>query len=104
MGNLHPQTQIDFARADGETFMVKRLGQHGVRVFDGVTDTASRMALVRAAIIGGAKDCAIVGRNPATHKPETYAQLFERVYGEPLYPQAPKRKTSTLLKSTEVPP
>ena len=46
---------------------------------------------IRTAIIAGGVDWAIFGRAP-DRKPETYAQAFERLFGEPLVPRKPKGK------------
>lgn len=76
-------TRPDFAALDAELWLVKRLGEHGVRVFDGVTDTASRSERVRAAIRTHRLTAVIAGKGK-DGKTKTYAQAFEAVYGQKL--------------------
>lgn len=70
---------------DAEMFFVKRLGEHGRTVFAGITDPNERRERIRYAILEGKLDCAILGKNPKG-RVETYAEAFERFYGEPLEP------------------
>jgi hypothetical protein len=85
-----------FKHFDGELFFVRRLKDHGRHVFDGITDPEERRERIRFAIIEGALESAIIGKSPAG-KTETYAQAFERFYGEPLQPQ-PKGKRRAQLE------
>jgi hypothetical protein len=82
-------TQSGFAFAfkefDAEVLFAKRLADHGKRVFEGTTDPALRKARIRQAILDSNMDCTII-RTDAKGKPETYAQLFERHFNEPLVP------------------
>jgi hypothetical protein len=78
-----------FKRFDAEAFIVRRLAEHGKGVFAGITDPDERRERIRFAIIEGGLDCTIIGRKHDSKKPETYAEAFERLYGEPL---EPKRK------------
>jgi len=82
-----------FQEFDVESWIVRRLDQqtsrNGVespyrRIFEGVTDRETRKERIRDAIARAKLDVAIIGKNPSG-KPETYAQIFERFYGEPLY-------------------
>jgi hypothetical protein len=75
---------MSFEQLDGEMWLAERLGELGVRVFDGLTDRAQRIERFRAAIetVGSH---VIAGRR-RDGKPETYAQVFERLYAEPLAP------------------
>ena len=82
----------DFRQFDAEVFFVKRLQDHGRRVHEGITDPEERRERIRYAILEGNLDCAIIGRHPSTKKPETYAQAFERFYGEPLTQKPTKGK------------
>lgn len=77
------QYTMDFTHFDAESFIVRRLKDHGREVFTGVSDPATRRERIRAAILEGGLEYAILGRNLAG-KPETYAAAFERLYGEPL--------------------
>jgi hypothetical protein len=52
-------------------------------LFEGVTGHADRCDRARLAITALGCDTTIIGRRP-DGKPETYAQFFERLYGEPL--------------------
>ncbi len=66
-----------------EAWLIRRLGNHGRHVEDGVTDVAIRRERIRAALLEGGLEVVVVGRG-ASGKPETYAQVFGRLYGEPL--------------------
>jgi hypothetical protein len=77
------QHAAEFSHFDAESYLARRLKDHGVLVFIGVTDPAIRKERFRKAILEGGKDCVIVGRNTAG-KVENYSQLFQRIYGEPL--------------------
>jgi len=79
-----------FTRFDQEMAFAKRLSEHGVTILTGRTDGDSPKSAIRAAIVGCGFDCTIFGPAP-NGKPETYAQAFERIYGEPL--EARPRKT-----------
>lgn len=85
------QFAYEFKTFDAEEFFVKRLTDHRREIHAGVTDPATRKQRIREAILAGGLDCTIIGRNPATKKPETYSQCYERIYGEPLCPGS-KRK------------
>lgn len=69
------------ARDHGELWLAHRLGQFG-HVFGGVTDPAIRKQRIREAIREGAHETNIAGRRDG--KPETFAEIFERIYGESL--------------------
>jgi hypothetical protein len=65
-----------------ELWLGKRLTEHGVPlVTRGVTTANERRERIRQGIVDNGLSAVIVGRNPKDRKPETYAQLFERVYG-----------------------
>lgn len=87
-------TRDMFKQFDAESFIVRRLAEHGKGVFAGVTDPDERRERIRFAIINGGLDVAIIGRKHDTKKPETYAEAFERLYGEPLEPRQRKGKKS----------
>jgi hypothetical protein len=80
---------FEFKAFDAEEFFVKRLRDHRRTIHAGVTDTVTRKERIRAAILDGHLDCAIIGRHGG--KSETYSQCFARHYGEPLQP---KRKAT----------
>jgi len=84
---------VEFSQFDAESYLARRLKEHGAPVFIGVTDTNIRKERLRKAIIDGKHDCTIVGRNLAG-KAETYAQLFERIFNEPLEPKSRKGKSA----------
>jgi len=65
-----------------EAWMARKLGLP-MSWDGGVTTRADRREKIRAAILDGAKGQTIAGRR--AHKtPETWAELFRRVYREPL--------------------
>lgn len=66
--------------ADHEAWLAKRLEQHGALM--GLTTVETRREILRAAI-SRVGPCNVVGRNPKTRKPETYAECFARIYGVP---------------------
>jgi len=70
-----------------EMFMASRLKLHGYDVFQGSCDTASRKACFRRVLTEAGIELAIIGKY-STGKCLTYAQAFERTYGEPLTPKA----------------
>jgi len=73
----------DTPQSDAETWFAKRLTEHGVTILSGAPDRATRMERFRGAILGCYLEAVIVG-GKAAGKPETYQQIFERLYGEPL--------------------
>jgi hypothetical protein len=84
MSSKEIQRRLDFDQLDGEISLIKRLREHGVLVSTGYATSAERKLRIRAAIIDAGLDCTIAGRN-AVGKPENYAELFERHFGEPLF-------------------
>ena len=78
-------SERDLAEFEFEAFFVRRLGDFGREVFAGLTDRPLRRERIRTAIIEARLDGAILGRNPRTQKPETFAAAFERHWGEPLH-------------------
>jgi hypothetical protein len=74
---------LELDESDTEASLIRRLGEHGAQVFVMDVTGQARIQRYRSAILGGGLDCVIVGRAP-NGKPETYAQLFERHFGEPL--------------------
>lgn len=67
---------------EAEMWLTHRLGNFG-HVFEGVTDRELRKMRIREAILEGNLDVAIAGKG-ANGKAETFAQVFERLYHEPL--------------------
>lgn len=84
-----PQSQ--FSTLDAELWLLGRLQQHLAQIFSGTTDPEIRKERVRRAIIVGELDAIILGKR-AGGGSETYAQAFERLYGEPLYKPKVKSK------------
>lgn len=74
---------LEFASIDREIWMAQRLGEHGRRIFDGVTDPAIRKERFRTAVGNAGPH----RHAPGLRKMQTYAELFERLYGEPLEPK-----------------
>ncbi len=66
-----------------ERWLIRRLGDHGRHIEDGVTDVAVRRERIRAAILEAGLEAVVAGRG-SSGKPETYAQVFGRLYGEQL--------------------
>jgi hypothetical protein len=73
-----------------ESYIVKRLRDHGAHIY-AVSDQFPLKERIRRAILDSKLDCIVIGRNLAG-KVETYAQLFERLYGEPLEPNTKGKK------------
>jgi hypothetical protein len=69
---------------DHELWLLERLREKGVEVdpFDGTTDVPERAARMRQAILDRDLTCVVAGSKE--RKPITYAQAFERLYGEKL--------------------
>lgn len=85
-----PEFKFTFKDFDIEQWFVKRLHDHRRKIDAGITDPDERRERIRYQIIEGKLDCTIIGRHPTTKKSETYAQAFERFYGEPLEPKPRK--------------
>lgn len=71
-----------FKALDGEMYIAKRLREHGVGVFEGLTTAEQRKQRVREAI-NAAGPAVIIGRGK-DRRTMTYAEAFEALYGEPL--------------------
>jgi len=71
---------VDLLR--GEQWLLRRLLQHQVDALAGVTEAGGRKARFRAAIQLHGLDVIICGTRDG--KPVTYAQAFQRLYGERL--------------------
>lgn len=76
------QSELEL-QMDGELWLSRRLILHGVDLHAGTTDTNLRKDRAREAIKSHGLECVICGRGPDS-KPNTYAQAFERLYGEKL--------------------
>lgn len=81
---MSSQNAMEFHQLDAELWFVKRLKDHGRKVFTGDSNPTERRERIRQAIVDANLQLAIIGRGP-NKKPETYAQCFERFYGESLY-------------------
>lgn len=81
----------DLERERREFWLAGRLVQHGVKVFEGVTDRALRKERIRAGILEQGLAQVICGRSRNDRKPFTYSEAFERLYGEPLQPTQSKQ-------------
>lgn len=66
-----------------ELWFVGRLRDHLAQIFTGDTDPDTRRERIRRAIVNAEIQTVILGKN-AAGKPETYADAFQRLYGEPL--------------------
>ena len=72
-----------------EQWLAARLSIHralpdAAGIFAGASDHASRRERFRAAISGEGLAYVVCGRDPQSRKPLTYAEAFERIYGERL--------------------
>lgn len=87
------QAALNFSskQLDAELWFVGRLRDHLAQIFTGDTDPATRRERLRRAIVNAELESVILGKN-AAGKSETYADAFERLYGEPLQPK-PQRKS-----------
>lgn len=86
------QAALDFpVTTQAEGYFVKRLKEHGAFIYP-VSDQFPLKERIRRAIIDTNLDATIIGRNSATKKCETYLQLFERLYNEPLEPKLKGKK------------
>lgn len=71
----------------GEIWMLERLTEHcrAMRnAFTGITDATLRKQRLRQAISVHGLDLAVCGRDPSSKKPQTFAEAFQRLYGEKL--------------------
>ena len=86
------QAALDFpVITQAEDFFVKQLRAKGAYIYP-VSDAFPIKERIRRAILDNKLDYAIIGRNSATKKCETYAECFARLYGEPLEPKPNKGK------------
>jgi hypothetical protein len=67
---------------DAETWLVARVKAHITGIFDGATDPSIRKDRMRRVLRDNGLDCVIAGNKNG--KPETYAEVFRRLYGEAL--------------------
>lgn len=86
------QAALEFTRFDTEHAFAERVTKAICAVFTGTTDEATRKERIRRAILAADLGPNVHGRNAKTGKSETYAETFERVYGEPLNPHQSARK------------
>lgn len=84
------KTQTEFPVLIGEQWLAERLGLHGVKIFDGVTDQTERRERFRAAILDAGLELVVCGRG-SDGKPNNYRQAFERLYHTQLTDK-PKRE------------
>jgi hypothetical protein len=95
--DLGPLAEFDsqlaeFKMLDEELAFARRLYAHGAQVFAGTTDVFTRKLRARIAISSHCLEATQTGIDPA--KVETYTQAFERIYGEPLVPKPPTRRSA----------
>lgn len=77
----------------GEAWLAKRvLEQTNVDVYTGITDRDIRRERMRAAILEHGLAAVVLGKG-AGGKPESYQQIFERLYSQPL--NVPRGSTSS---------
>lgn len=86
-GMSQPGFDIKFRDLSTAEQFVKRFLDHRHPLALEGCDEAQHREQIRAAhIVATGSDSTIIGRAP-DRKPETYAQAFERYYGEPLEPK-----------------
>lgn len=86
------QAVLDFpVITKAEDFIVKRLKAKGAFIYP-VSPQFPMKERIRRAIIDGKFDYVVAGRDAATKKCETFMQVFERLYGEPLEPKLKGKK------------
>jgi hypothetical protein len=78
------------AQVNAESWLGQRLLEHGCDVYRYGPETDSYRERLRQTILDNGMGAVIVGRHDG--KPETYAQTFERLYGEPLKAKSTKAK------------
>jgi hypothetical protein len=71
-----------------EAWMAQRLGLP-LGWDGGVTTREDRREAIRQEILGRNLGGIVAGKRRGEPKPKTWAQLFERVYSEPLQPKEP---------------
>jgi hypothetical protein len=86
---MSSQNSLGFRELDAEIWFAKRLVQILTPVFVGTTDRDTRRERFRKAIIAGGLDNVVCGKR-SDGKTETFAEAFERLYGEPLEPKRKK--------------
>jgi hypothetical protein len=67
---------------EAELWLVARVRSHITGLFDGVTDPQIRRDRMRRMLRDNGLDCVIVGSKDG--RPETYAEVYRRFYGEAL--------------------
>ena len=77
------QTNTDPFRA--ESYLAKRLRDHGADLFAGDTDIVTRRERARRAIIDEGLQTVVIGRKDG--KPVTYSEYFAKIYQQPLEPE-----------------
>ena len=76
--------RTQFHAFDVETAFVVRLAKLGRSITVGCTDHEIRKERIRSAIIQTGVASRIIGEFAGSRKAETFQELFERHYGEPL--------------------
>jgi hypothetical protein len=72
-----------FLKFDQESYLARRLGECGLNVFHGTSDSDVRRERFRSAIM--VNNLAQVEVGKIAGRPETFAQLFQRIFNEPLH-------------------
>lgn len=67
---------------DAEVWLIARVKAHITGIFDGETSPQIRRDRMRRVLRDNGLDCVIAGTKEG--KPETYAEIFRRLYGEAL--------------------
>lgn len=81
-GKSEPLQLDAYAHLTGEEWLAKRFGELGYDVVFGGLDPTQRKQRIREHIVEHGLECAIA--DSQLRKPITFAQAFERLYGERL--------------------
>jgi len=77
-----PKADQTLTRVEGEAWLLRRLLKHGIDALAGVTEEGERKTRFRQAIkTAGISEVICASKE---RKPLSYAQAFERLYGEKL--------------------
>lgn len=85
------QAAMDFTLSQDENFLAKCLQKKNIYVYP-ASEQFPLKERFRQAINDAKIDWGIISRNPITKKSETFGQLFERIYHEPLEPNTKGKK------------
>jgi hypothetical protein len=96
---IDPKNRDMFGEIDSAIELTEALIRHGAaaRIFDGATDAAERRARIRIVIVFDKLHEVKIGG----HSSETFAEAYQRLYGETLTPRSTKGKKSCPSSTSE---